>query len=55
MTGTFTCVMAKRQRRASAYRRPVCRAIVMPNLKPPVTMVEQAADYRQRILPHCRR
>ena len=26
------------------------RAIVMPNLKPPVTTVEQAADYRQRIL-----
>ncbi|WP_456373404.1 dihydroorotase [Thiolapillus sp.] len=26
------------------------RAIVMPNLKPPVTTVEQARDYRQRIL-----
>ena len=26
------------------------RAIVMPNLKPPVTTVEQAAAYRQRIL-----
>lgn len=26
------------------------RAIVMPNLKPPVTTVEQAAGYRQRIL-----
>lgn len=26
------------------------RAIVMPNLKPPVTTVEQAAEYRQRIL-----
>ena len=26
------------------------RAIVMPNLKPPVTTVDQAAAYRQRIL-----
>ena len=26
------------------------RAIVMPNLKPPVTTVEQAAAYRDRIL-----
>ena len=26
------------------------RAIVMPNLKPPVTTTEQAAAYRQRIL-----
>ena len=26
------------------------RAIVMPNLKPPITTVEQAAAYRQRIL-----
>jgi dihydroorotase len=29
------------------------RAIVMPNLKPPVTTVEQAAAYRERILLHC--
>ncbi|MEO9079027.1 MAG: dihydroorotase [Rhodanobacter sp.] len=28
------------------------RAIVMPNLKPPVTTVAQAEDYRQRILAH---
>ena len=26
------------------------RAIIMPNLRPPVTTVEQAAAYRQRIL-----
>src|SRR5688572_2281591 len=26
------------------------RAIIMPNLKPPVTTAEQASDYRQRIL-----
>lgn len=26
------------------------RAIIMPNLKPPVTTTQQAADYRQRIL-----
>ena len=26
------------------------RAIVMPNLKPPVTTVAQAAQYRERIL-----
>ncbi|MBI3731524.1 MAG: dihydroorotase [Burkholderiales bacterium] len=26
------------------------RAIIMPNLKPPVTTTEQAADYRERIL-----
>jgi len=30
--------------------RRFARAIVMPNLKPPVTTVEQAASYRQRIL-----
>jgi dihydroorotase len=30
--------------------RRFARAIVMPNLKPPVTTVEQAAAYRQRIL-----
>mgnify|MGYP001766676041 CR=1 FL=1 len=30
--------------------RRFARAIVMPNLKPPVTTVEQAATYRQRIL-----
>lgn len=30
--------------------RQFARAIVMPNLKPPVTTVEQAAEYRGRIL-----
>ena len=30
--------------------RSFSRAIVMPNLKPPVTTVEQALAYRQRIL-----
>ncbi len=30
--------------------RRFARAIIMPNLKPPVTTVEQALDYRQRIL-----
>ena len=30
-------------------RRPVARAIVMPNLVPPVTTVEAAAAYRDRI------
>jgi dihydroorotase len=30
--------------------RQFARAIVMPNLKPPVTTVEQAAAYRERIL-----
>lgn len=30
--------------------RQFARAIVMPNLKPPVTTTEQARDYRQRIL-----
>ncbi|HNJ75615.1 MAG TPA: amidohydrolase family protein, partial [Azospira sp.] len=30
--------------------RQFARAIVMPNLKPPVTTVEQAAAYRARIL-----
>ena len=30
--------------------RRFARAIVMPNLKPPVTTVAQAGDYRQRIL-----
>ena len=30
--------------------RQFARAIVMPNLKPPVTTVEQAAAYRDRIL-----
>lgn len=28
------------------------RAIVMPNLKPPITTIEQARDYRERILQH---
>ncbi|TAJ96002.1 MAG: dihydroorotase [Gammaproteobacteria bacterium] len=28
------------------------RAVVMPNLSPPVTTVAQAADYRERILKH---
>ena len=31
------------------------RAIIMPNLTPPVTTVEQAGDYRQRILNHSTR
>ncbi|MBL8492443.1 MAG: dihydroorotase, partial [Rhodocyclaceae bacterium] len=30
--------------------RRFARAIVMPNLRPPVTTVEMAAAYRQRIL-----
>ena len=30
--------------------RPFARAIVMPNLKPPITTVEQARAYRGRIL-----
>ncbi|HET7922849.1 MAG TPA: dihydroorotase, partial [Gammaproteobacteria bacterium] len=30
--------------------RRFARAIVMPNLKPPVTTTALAADYRQRIL-----
>src|SRR4051795_7213793 len=30
--------------------RQFARAIVMPNLKPPVTTTAQAADYRERIL-----
>ena len=30
--------------------RQFARAIIMPNLKPPVTAVEQALLYRQRIL-----
>ena len=29
------------------------RAIIMPNLKPPVTTASQAAEYRQRIVEHC--
>jgi len=35
---------------ASDTARQFARAIVMPNLKPPVVTVEQAALYRQRIL-----
>lgn len=34
----------------AATARQFARAIVMPNLKPPVTLVEHAASYRQRIL-----
>ncbi|HEY8538447.1 MAG TPA: dihydroorotase, partial [Steroidobacteraceae bacterium] len=30
--------------------RQFARAVIMPNLKPPVTTVAQAAEYRQRIL-----
>ena len=30
--------------------QPFARAIVMPNLKPPITTVEQARSYRERIL-----
>jgi dihydroorotase len=33
-----------------ASARQFARAIVMPNLKPPITTVEQAAQYRDRIL-----
>jgi dihydroorotase len=32
--------------------RTMARAIVMPNLKPPVTTVDQAQAYRERILSH---
>ena len=28
------------------------RAIIMPNLRPPVTTAQQAAEYKQRILAH---
>jgi len=35
---------------ASASARCFARAIIMPNLKPPITTVEQALAYRQRIL-----
>jgi dihydroorotase len=35
---------------AGASAAQFARAIVMPNLKPPVTSVEQARSYRQRIL-----
>ena len=34
--------------------RQFARAIIMPNLKPPVTTVEQAAAYRARIPWRCR-
>ncbi|RPH45334.1 MAG: dihydroorotase [Burkholderiales bacterium] len=34
----------------AATARQFARAIVMPNLKPPVTTVAQAAEYRERIL-----
>ena len=34
----------------AATARQFARAIVMPNLKPPVTTVAQARDYRERIL-----
>ncbi len=33
--------------------RHFARAIVMPNLVPPVVSVAQALDYRQRIVSHC--
>jgi dihydroorotase len=35
-----------------ATARSFARAIVMPNLSPPVTQVQQAEDYKQRILAH---
>ena len=35
---------------AAATARQFARAIVMPNLKPPVTTVDKAAAYRERIL-----
>ena len=30
--------------------RQVGRALIMPNLRPPVTTAQQALDYRQRVL-----
>lgn len=36
----------------AAASRDFGRGIVMPNLKPPVTTVEQASAYRERILAH---
>ena len=33
--------------------RQFARAIIMPNLRPPVTTTEQALDYRARILKRC--
>jgi hypothetical protein len=36
--------------RAAHTARQFGRAIVMPNLKPPVTTVDQAAAYRDRII-----
>ena len=35
-----------------ATAKAFARAIVMPNLKPPVTTADQAASYKQRILAH---
>lgn len=37
----------------AATARCFGRAIVMPNLRPPITNTEQADKYRQRILTHC--
>nr|WP_283777660.1 dihydroorotase [Sansalvadorimonas sp. 2012CJ34-2] len=36
-----------------ATARTFSRAIVMPNLKPPVTTAAQAASYKERIMAHC--
>ena len=50
-TGTCTCATARRWRRCCRTRaRQFARAIVMPNLKPPVTTAAQALAYRERIL-----
>ena len=50
-TGTCTCATARRWHRwCGATARQFARAIVMPNLKPPVITVAQAAAYRERIL-----
>lgn len=35
-----------------ATARTFARAIIMPNLRPPITTAEQAAEYKQRILAH---
>ena len=35
-----------------ATARTFARAVIMPNLRPPITTAEQAAEYKQRILAH---
>ena len=55
MTGTCTCATAHALRAVLPFTaRAFARAIVMPNLKPPVTTTELALAYRQRILERCR-